>query len=106
MWKIHPADSPHRNGAAEVAVCIVKRALQSLGRESSLSYSEFKTALLLAANLANEHLIDARVQSGEDCIQYVTPHTILLGRVSQSGDVRTFYFSHYPVKRLQAMQAA
>lgn len=39
MWKIHPADSPHRNVAAEAAVCIVKRALQSLGRESSLTAS-------------------------------------------------------------------
>lgn len=61
MWKIHPADSTHRNGAAEAAVRMVKRALQSLGKESSLSYSEFQTALHLAANLANEHPIDARM---------------------------------------------
>ncbi len=27
IWKIHPADSPHRNGAAEAAVRIIKRAL-------------------------------------------------------------------------------
>lgn len=31
MWKVHLADSPHRNGAAEGAVHIAKRALQSLG---------------------------------------------------------------------------
>ena len=31
-WKIHPADSPHRNGAAEAAVKIVKRALNNLGQ--------------------------------------------------------------------------
>lgn len=30
-WKIHPADSPHRNGAAEAAVRIVKQALHNLG---------------------------------------------------------------------------
>lgn len=54
MWKIHPADSQHRNGAAEAAVRIVKRALQNLGQESSLNYSEFQTALYLAANLSNE----------------------------------------------------
>lgn len=30
-WKTHPADSPHRNGAAEAAVRLVKRALQNLG---------------------------------------------------------------------------
>lgn len=34
MWKIHPADSPHRNGAAEAAVRVVKKVLQTLGRES------------------------------------------------------------------------
>lgn len=104
-WKILPADSPHRNGAAEAAVRIVKRALHSLGKESSLSYSEFQTTLHIAANLTNERPIDARVQSREDCIQYVTPNCLLLGRASQSGDIRTFDFSCYPYERLRAMQS-
>ncbi|KAL3056681.1 hypothetical protein OYC64_019209 [Pagothenia borchgrevinki] len=104
MWKIHPADSPHRNGAAEAAVKTVKRALQSLGGGAGLSCSEFQTTLSIAANLANEHPIDARVQSREDFIRYVTPNTLLLGRGSQSGDFRTFDFSSYPYKRLRAMQ--
>lgn len=30
-WKISPADSPHRNGAAEAAVHSVKRALIHIG---------------------------------------------------------------------------
>lgn len=30
-WKIHPADSPHWNGAAEAAVRFVKRALNNIG---------------------------------------------------------------------------
>lgn len=42
-WKIHPADSPHSNGAAEAAVRVVKKALQSLGKESLLSYGEFSS---------------------------------------------------------------
>ncbi|XP_058477623.1 uncharacterized protein LOC131448851 [Solea solea] len=105
QWKIHPADSPHRNGAAEAAVRIVKRAFQNLGNEASLSYSEFQTTLYIAANLANERPIDARVQSKEDYIQYVTPNTLLLGRASQSGDLKTFDFHNYPYKRLRAMQS-
>lgn len=104
-WKIHPADSPHRNCAAEAAVRIVKRALQSLGKESILSYSEFQTALYLAANLVNERPIDARMQSREDCVQYVAPNSLLLGRASQCGDVRAFDFTAYPYKRLQVMQS-
>lgn len=105
MWKVNPADSPHRNGAAEAAVRIVKRTLQSLGRESGLSYSEFQTALHVAANLANERPIDARVQSREGCIHYVTPNSLLLGPASQNGDFKMFDFSVYPYKRLQAIQA-
>lgn len=84
---------------------VVKRALQGLGKESSLSYSEFQATLHIAANLANERPIDAKIQSREDCIQYVTPNTLLLGRASPSGDFKTFDFSSYPYKRLRAMQS-
>lgn len=104
-WKIHPADSPHRNGAVEAPIRVLKRTLQSLGKESSLSYSEFQTTLYITANLTNECPIDARVQRQEDCIQYVSLSTLLLGRASQSGDFKTFYFSSYPYKRFRVMQS-
>jgi len=103
-WNILPADSPHRNGSAEAAVQIVKKAFLSLGRETGLCFSEFQTTLQLAANLANERPIDARVQSLEDTVQYITPNTLLLGRASSSGDWKTFDFTSYPYKRLQEMQ--
>lgn len=103
-WTIHPADSPHRNGAAEAAVRILKKALQSLGNNTGLSYSELQTTLQLAANLANECPIDARVQSHEESVQYVSPNTLLLGRASPSGEIRTFDFANYPYKRLREMQ--
>ena len=41
-WKIHPADSPHRNGAAEAAVQIVKRALHNLGGDGIFTWGEFQ----------------------------------------------------------------
>lgn len=104
-WKVLPADSPHRNGAAEAAVRITKRALQSIGKSASLTFSEFLTALHLAANLANERPIDARIQSQEGRIQYVTPNALLLGRVSHSGDSRSFSFDNYPYKRLREIQS-
>ncbi|RVE55951.1 hypothetical protein OJAV_G00231410 [Oryzias javanicus] len=103
-WKIQPADSPHRNGAAEAAVRIIKKALQSLGRETGLTYSELLTTVQLAANLANERPIDARVQSSEESVQYVTPNSLLLGRASLKGDVVTFNHKGYSFKRLQEMQ--
>lgn len=103
-WKIHPADSPHRNGAAEAAVKITKRALLSLRKVESLTFSEFLTALQLAANLTNERPIYARVQSQEDRIESVTPNTLLLGRASSSGDFKSFDYATYPMKRLQEIQ--
>lgn len=53
-WKFHPVNSPHRNGAAEVAVRTVKRALHNLGGDGCFTWSEFQTFLYMAANLANE----------------------------------------------------
>lgn len=104
MWKFHLADSPYRNGAVEAAVRIFKKALQNLGKESALCYTEFQTTIYLAANLTNEHPIDARIQIREDCIQYITPNSLLLRHASQSGDLKTFDFSSYPYKRLRTMQ--
>lgn len=95
-----PADSPHRNGAAEAAVRVAKSALQSLSKSTNRTLSEFLTALHLAANLANEQPIDAKVQGREDRIQYVTPNSLLLGRASHSEDLKSFY----PYKRLQEIQ--
>lgn len=103
-WVIHPADSPHRNGAAEAAVCIVKRALRNLGGDGSLTWGEFQTFLYMAANLANERPIDARTQSREDCVEYVSPNTLLLGRAGPKGDSGGFEFRDYPYKRLSFIQ--
>lgn len=98
--KTHPADSPHRNGAAETAVCIVKRALQNIGQEAVFSYSEFQMALQITANLGNKCPVDAKVQSQEDFIQYVIPNTLQLGQASQIRVLRTSDFTRYPYTRL------
>lgn len=103
-WKIHPASSLHRNGAAEAAVRIVKRALHNLGGNGVFTWGEFQTFLYMAANLANERPIDARTQSREDCIEYVTPNSLLLGRSGPKGDPGDFDFVGYPYKRLQIIQ--
>nr|XP_043874409.1 uncharacterized protein LOC122764147 isoform X1 [Solea senegalensis] len=104
-WKIHPADSPHRNGAAEAAVKVVKRALSNLGGDGVFTWGEFQTFLFMAANLANERPIDARTQSREDCVEYITPNSLLLGRANPKGDPGDFQFDGYPYKRLKHIQA-
>lgn len=104
-WKIHPADSPHRNGAAEAAVRTVKRALQNLGGDGAFKWGEFQTFVYMAANLANERPIDARAQIQEGCINYITPNSLLLGRACSRGDPGDFQFEDYPYKRLKVIQS-
>ncbi len=103
-WKMYPADSPHRNGAAEAAVRLVKRAPQNLGCNGVMNWGEFQTFLYTAANLVNERPIDARTQSREDCVEYVSPNSLLLGRTGKRRDLGSFEFEDYPYKRLRIIQ--
>ncbi|KAJ7991176.1 hypothetical protein DPEC_G00294530 [Dallia pectoralis] len=104
-WKIHPADSPHRNGAAEAAVRVMKRALSNLGGDGVFTWGEFRTFLSMAANLASERPIDTRTQSREDCVEDITPNSLQLGRANPRGDSGDFLFDGYPYKRLKQIQA-
>ncbi|TWW53517.1 hypothetical protein D4764_0277490 [Takifugu flavidus] len=88
----------------EAAVRIVKRALSNLCGVGVFTWGEFQTFLFMAANLANERPIDARVQSREDCVEYITPNSLLLGRTSPRADPGDFQFDGYPYKRLQSIQ--
>lgn len=103
-WEFSPADSPHRNGAAEAAVQVLKRALGSVGEAGDLSALEFQTLLFLAANLTNQRPIGAKIQVHEDSVDVVTPNSLLMGRVGPEGDPLGFDFPSYPFCRLQAVQ--
>lgn len=54
--------------------------------------------------LVNERPIDARVQSSEDIVLYITTIALLLGLASTSGDWKIIDFRSYPYKRLQEMK--
>lgn len=101
-WKFYLADSSHRNGAAEAAVRVVKRALHNLGRDGIFTWGEVQTFLYMAANLANERPIDERTQSCEYCLEYVTSNSFLLERANTRGDPGDFM--GYPYKRLRVIQ--
>ena len=103
-WEFSPADSPHRNGAAEAAVGVLKRALSSVGENEDLSTLEFQTLLYLAANLSNERPIGARTQVQEETVDIITPNSLLLGRAGPKGDAQGFDFPAYPFSRLRAVQ--
>lgn len=78
-WEIHPNPNPkewsgrgsRRNSAA---------ALSNLCGVGVFTWGEFQTFLFVAADLANERPIDATVQGREDCVEYITPNSLLLGR--------------------------
>lgn len=97
-WNFHPADAPHRNGAAEAAVKLLKRALTSLGGATkSLTWGELQTMFYQAANLTNERPIDARAQVQEDSVEYLTPNSLILGRASLEGDTSGLDFKTHPI---------
>ncbi|XP_067223126.1 uncharacterized protein [Chanodichthys erythropterus] len=105
QWEFHPADSPHRNGAAEAAVKLVKRALSSLSRTTdNYTWGEFQTLLYSAANLTNERPIDAKAQEQEDTVEYLTPNSLILGRTGQGGDMHGVDLETHSWRRLKAVQ--
>ncbi|XP_077949972.1 uncharacterized protein LOC144389412 [Gasterosteus aculeatus] len=104
-WDFHPADAPHRNGAAEAAVKLLKKALISLGGTTgSLTWGELQTLFYQAANLTNERPIDARAQEQEDSVEYLTPNSLILGRASLGGDTSGLDLDTHPWRRLRAIQ--
>ncbi|KAL2088696.1 hypothetical protein ACEWY4_015595 [Coilia grayii] len=104
-WEFHPADAPHRNGAAEAAVKLLKRALTSLGGTTgSLTWGELQTLFYQAANLTNERPIDARAQEQEDSVEYLTPNSLILGRASLGGDTSGLDLETHSWRRLRAIQ--
>ncbi|XP_077397336.1 BCAS3 microtubule associated cell migration factor isoform X1 [Festucalex cinctus] len=106
QWDFHPADSPHRNGAAEAAVKLIKRALNSLGGTTGFyTWGEFQTLLYSAANLTNERPIDARAQEQEDVVEYLTPNSLILGRTGHGGDLHGIDLETRSWRRLRAVQA-
>ena len=101
-WCFHPADAPHRNGTAEAAVKLMKRALTSLrGATESLTWGEFQTLLFQAANLTNERPIDAHAQEQEESVDYITPNSLILGRSSVGGDTDGLDLVTHPWRRLR-----
>ena len=55
--------------------------------------------------MANERPVNAIAQSQEDCVEYITPNSLLLGRASLRGDPGDFQFEGYPYKRLRVIQS-
>ncbi len=82
----------------------MKWALNNTDGGGVFTWGKFQTFLFMAANLANEGPIDTRTQSWEDCVEYISPNSLLLGRASPSGVPENFQFEGYPHRRLHGIQ--
>ena len=90
VWEFNPANSPHWNGAAESAACVLNQSLSSVGE---VGVQEFQTLLYLAANFPMR-----------ETVEVVTPNSLLLGRAGPRGYTQGFEFPTYPFSRLRAVQ--
>ena len=83
-WRFHPPDAPHANGAIEIMVKMVKKAVSLSIGNSILSFSELQTVMFEAAELVNERPLAISHTRGNDDMSpnYICPNQILLGRAS------------------------
>ncbi|KAL0149805.1 hypothetical protein M9458_054853 [Cirrhinus mrigala] len=76
--------------------CIICEEMESSNEVSSKHF--------YMASLANEIPIDARTQSLEDCVDYISPNYLLLGGSGPKAPQISFEFEGYPYKRLRVNQ--
>ena len=81
-WNFHPPDAPHANGAIEIMVKMVKKALFVTTHDSVLSFTELQTVCFEAAEIVNERpLAIHHTRGNEDLnLNYLCPNQLLLGR--------------------------
>ena len=83
-WRFHPPDAPHANGAIEIMVKMVKKALQITVGDATLSFTELQTVCFEAAELVNERPLAISHTRGSDDLELnnLCPNQLLLGRAS------------------------
>ena len=84
-WEISPANSPWRQGRAEVRIKSIKRLLSIAVGNVRLSPLELQTVLFEIANLSNERPIGVAKTPREDgSFRVLTPNCLLMGRSSNA----------------------
>ena len=94
-WNISPANSPWRQGRAEVHIKLIKRLLKISVGNMRLTPLELQTVLFEAANLSNERPIGLRkTPSADGYFSALTPNCLLMGRSSNAVPDDTNLSSH------------
>ena len=82
-WGISPADSPWRQGRAEVSIKIVKRLVKIAVGDAWLTPSELQTVLFEVADMCNNKPIGVNKSPLEDgSFTVLTPNCLLMGRTT------------------------
>ena len=80
-WEISPANSPWRQGRAEVRVKVLKKLITVSVGSSRLTPTELQTVLFEAANLSNERPIGInKTPKVDGTFKVLTPNCLLMGR--------------------------
>ena len=81
LWCISPADSPWRQGRAEVSIKIIKRLIKIAVGDTRLTPSELQTVLFEAADICNNRPIGVNKSPEEDgSFAVLTPNCLLMGK--------------------------
>ena len=82
-WIISPANSPWRQGRAEVRVKLLKRLINISVGSNRLTPLELQTVLFEVANLSNERPIGVnKTPNADGSFEVLTPNSLLIGRSS------------------------
>ena len=80
-WDIRPANSPWRQGTAEVSIKAIKRLLKIAVGDIKLTPSELQSAMFEAANLCNGRPIGInKYPAADGAYQILTPNCLIMGR--------------------------
>ena len=80
-WIISPANSPWRQGRAEVRIKLLKRLIHISVGSNRLTPLELQTVLFEVANLSNERPIGInKTPTADGTFELLTPNSLLIGR--------------------------
>ena len=80
-WEISPANSPWRQGRAEVRIKVLKKLITVAVGSCRLTPMELQTVLFEAANLSNERPIGInKTPKADGTFKVLTPNCLLMGR--------------------------
>ena len=104
-WKFVPAEGQHQNGLSESLIKSVKRSIEHVIGQNTLSFSEMQLMFFEIANVINSRPIGTVPGNDPECPTPLTPNDLLLGRSSNEVPNGPFELNPTLARRFQFVQA-